>query len=94
MALEPDTDAPHDETKRIVIRVFGNHEAAQVAATNLEAHDLECWITSDDAGGMLPNLSAPRGVRLLVLASDAEAAAALLDSQAPIEPGVEPTSPQ
>jgi hypothetical protein len=35
-------------------------------------------INADDGGGMLPNLAAPGGVRLLVRASDATAALALL----------------
>lgn len=71
----------HDEAKTVTIRIFGSHDAAELAAANLEAHGIQCWINSDDAGGMLPNLTAPGGVRLLVRASDAVAATALLDAQ-------------
>jgi hypothetical protein len=49
---------------------------------NLEAHGIECWVNADDCGGMYPNLTTAGGVRLLVRASDAEAAVALLNAQA------------
>ena len=85
MASEPANSGPHDEVKAVIIRTFGDYAAAQLAAANLEAHGVPCWINSDDAGGMLPNLTAPGGVRLLVRASDVEAAIALLDTQASAE---------
>lgn len=71
-----------DEAKTVTIRTFGSHEAAELAVANLEAHDIACWIKSDDCGGMYPNLTAPSGVRLLVSAADAEAAVALLNAKA------------
>jgi hypothetical protein len=52
-------------------------------AANLEAHGIKCWVDSDDCAGWYTNLTAPGGVRLSVCASDAEAAIALLDAQAP-----------
>jgi len=81
MASEPTNGGLHNEVKTATIRVFTSHDAAEVAATNLEAHGIQCWLNSDDAGGMLPNLTAPGGVRLLVRAADAVAAIALLDAQ-------------
>lgn len=71
----------HGEEKTVTIRTFSSHEAAELAAANLEAHGIECWVNADDCGGMYPNLTAPGGVRLLVRASDAEAAVALLNAQ-------------
>ena len=82
MASESANGGLYDEVKTVTIRTFGDHGSAELAAVNLEAHGIQCWINSDDAGGMLPNLTAPGGVRLLVRASDAEAAIALLDAQA------------
>jgi hypothetical protein len=76
--------APHEEVKTVSLRTFGDHETAQLAAANLRAHDIECWISADDCGGMYPNLTAAAGVRLRVRAADAEAALALLD--APVSP--------
>jgi hypothetical protein len=81
------TDAgSYNEVKNVVIHTFINHEAAQLAASNLEAHGIECWVGADDCSGMYPNLTAASGVRLSVAASDAGAAVALLNAQAsPVE---------
>jgi hypothetical protein len=84
MASESDSDESHAEVKRVTIRIFISHESAEIAAANLEAHGIKYWITSDDGGGVLPYLTAPGGVRLLVRASNAEAAIALLN--APVSP--------
>ena len=70
-----------DEPKMTVVRTFSSHEAAQLAASNLEAHGIGCWIKADDCGGMYPNLTAPGGVRLLVRIEDAEEASALLNTR-------------
>jgi hypothetical protein len=82
MASDATNGGFHDDAKTVTIRVFGSHDAAELAAANLQAHGIQCWINSDDAGGMLPNLTTPGGVRLLVRAADAGAAIALLDTQA------------
>lgn len=84
MASELNEDGTDDEVKTVTIRIFASHPAAELAAANLEAHGIECWMNSDDASGMLPSLTASGGVRLLVRASDAEAAIALLNAQTPI----------
>jgi hypothetical protein len=82
MASGSDNGGLHDEVKTVTIRTFSSHEAAQLAASNLEAHGIKCWVNADDCGGMYPNLAAAGGVRLSVRASDAEAAIALLNAQA------------
>ena len=82
MASEPADEGFHDEVKTLTICIFGNHETAELAAANLTAHGIECWVSADDCGGMYPNLTAAAGVRLLVRASDAESAVALLNAQA------------
>ena len=82
MASESTDGGPHDEVKTVTIRTFSSHEAAELAAANLEAHGIECWINADDCGGMYPNLTTAGGVRLLVRAPDAEAAVDLLKAQA------------
>ena len=82
MASESDNGGPHDEVKTVTIRTFNSHEAAELAAANLEAHGIECLVNADDCGGMYPNLTTAGGVRLLVRASDAETAVALLNAQA------------
>ena len=76
----PTNGGPQDAAKTEIIHVFTNHEAAELAAANLQAHGIESWITCDDGGGMMPYLTLPEGVRLLVQSSDAEAARALLET--------------
>ena len=70
----------HDAVKTVTIRLFASHEAAAIAAANLEAHGIRCWMSSDDCGGMYPKMTAATGVRLRVDAEDAPAATALLDT--------------
>ena len=83
MASASNDDGLHGGVKIVTIRIFGSHDTAGLAAANLEAHRIECWTKADDCGGMYPNLAAAGGgVRLLVRASDADAAIALLDAQA------------
>jgi hypothetical protein len=79
---ESDKSGIHDEVKTVTIRTFTSHDAANIARSNLEAHGIQCWINSDDGGGVMPYLTAPGGVRLSVRASDAEAAIALLNVEA------------
>ena len=81
MDSESGNSGLHDEVKTVTIRTFSSHEAAQLAASNLEAHDIKCWVNADDCGGMYPNLTAAGGVRLSVGTSEAEAAIALLNAQ-------------
>jgi hypothetical protein len=82
LASESANGGPHDEVQTTTIHTFSSHEAAELAVANLKAHGIECWINADDCGGMYPNLTTAGGVRLLVRASDAEAAIALLNAQA------------
>ena len=72
----------HDEEETLTIRIFPSHEAAELAASKLEARGIRCWVDADDCGGMYPNLTTAAGVRLHVLAADAEVANTLLDTQA------------
>lgn len=78
MDSETDKEKEGEETKTKRIRLFGTHEAAAVAASNLEAHGIKCWVDSDDCAGVYHNLTMAAGVSLRVLASEAEAADALL----------------
>jgi len=82
MASEPKDGSSHDEAKTVTIRTFSNHDAANIARSNLEAHGIKCWINADDCAGWYTNLTAPGGVRLVINASDAEAALALLNTEA------------
>lgn len=75
----------------VVVATFPNRTLAALAASFLEAEDIETFILADDAGGMYPVLQFQRGVRLLV-APEAEvrareilAAAATEDAEFPEE---------
>jgi hypothetical protein len=76
----PDIPTPAEE--RVLVQIFSTHNQADLAVSGLEARGIECWTTSDDAGGMLPNLTTPGGVKLFVRKADAEAAATLLNAPA------------
>ncbi len=71
----------HDEEKMLTIRIFSSHETAELAAAKLKSLGIKCWVDADDCGGMYPNLTTAAGVRLHVLAEDAEVATALLDAK-------------
>jgi hypothetical protein len=83
MASETPDGGFHDGVKTETIRIFASREDADLAAANLQAHGIRCWINTDDGGGMLPNLTAPGGVHLLVQASDSAAGIALLANPIP-----------
>ena len=58
---------------------FPNREIAEAAVSLLDSEGIEAVISSDDAGGELPNLDLGRGVRVFVNAESAEFAKALLE---------------
>jgi hypothetical protein len=80
MRVEPDSSGPTEGSGRVILRSFPTHHAAQLAAAQLEANGIACWVTSDDCGGLLPNLTFAGGVRLLVSKTDENAAQTLLDT--------------
>jgi hypothetical protein len=80
MSSESANGGLHDEEKTQTIRLFGSHEAAEIAAAKVNAHGIQCWVHADDCAGMYPSLTTAAGVRLNVRTVDAEAVTALLDS--------------
>jgi hypothetical protein len=67
------------ETELVVVGTFMNQIEADVAASALQAADIESMISADDAGGLRPHLSMGGGVRLLVRAEDSEQALKILN---------------
>jgi hypothetical protein len=65
---------------RTLLKTFPSLEAAELALAQLQANGLHCSIESNDAGGMLPFLQVPEGVKLFVPASEVEEAKELLNS--------------
>ena len=79
MASGSESGEVPDDLKNVVIKTFATRDAANLAAAQLEANGIACWLTTDDLGGLLPNLAMASGVRLLVSPSDEEKARDLLD---------------
>jgi hypothetical protein len=65
----------------IVFRTFLNHFEADVAKMALEAAGIECFVRSDDCGGMRPHFWMA-GVELLVHHEDADRAEEVLGNEA------------
>ena len=63
----------------VLVSTFPNREIAEAAVSLLESEGIEAAISSDDAGGELPNLDLGRGVRVFVDTKDSEFAKALLE---------------
>lgn len=78
---EAESVKPEDQKKTLTLRIFPNHEAAGIAAAKLKAHAIECWVNSDDCGGMYPSLTTAEGARLNVWEEDEAIANAVLDAK-------------
>jgi hypothetical protein len=66
-----------------VIRAFSTDVEASLAEAVLDANGIPSTLISDTAGGAMPWLNALHPIRLMVRASDVEAAVALLDGGSP-----------
>ena len=64
----------------IVFRTFLNHFDADIAKSALEADGIECFIRSDDCGGMRPHFWL-EGVELLLHQEDVEHAEEILGKE-------------
>ena len=67
----------------VVVRTFSDQFAADVAKTALDAGDIECFVRSDDEGGLQPGMAFSNGVQLVVRAEDASRADEILRSSNP-----------
>jgi hypothetical protein len=65
------------DAELVVVALFLNDIDAELARGALKAANIESIISSDDAGGLQPQL-AMSGIRLLVRAEDAEEARQIL----------------
>jgi hypothetical protein len=69
-----------NEPEFIVFRTYLNHFEADIARTALEADGIECFIRSDDCGGMRPHFWLA-GVELLLYRDDVEHAEEILGKE-------------
>lgn len=70
--------------KFVVVAKFSEMMAAEVVAGRIREAGIECAVSSDDAGGMMPSLQQLSGVKLLVPEQDLEKAKAILAEPAPV----------
>ena len=64
----------------VVLRTYGDELSARMAAAVLDANGVPAHVSTDNAGGALPNLSVGFPVRLIVRASDEALGRELLDA--------------
>jgi hypothetical protein len=68
--------------ERTLLKTFPNVQAAEVTLAKLQANGIHGSIESNDAGGMLPFLQVPEGVKLFVPSSQFDEAMDLVNSGA------------
>jgi len=62
----------------VLLKIFPNDFEAQVAKAQLDEEGIVCILSGDNEGGMAPNLSLTRGIRILVNESDLDRAIEIL----------------
>lgn len=67
------------DSELVVVHSFGNQQEADMAKSALDAAEIECFVRSDDGGGMERGLWAANGVQVVVRSQDLEAAREILD---------------
>jgi hypothetical protein len=70
----------------VLLAVLGSRAEAELMVGLLTSHGLRAAVITDDAGGQEPQLQLQGGVRVLVAASDADAARRLLASEDDVNP--------
>ena len=69
-----------DDENIIVVKTFMSEFEAEIAKGMLEEEGIECYVSSDDTGGMRPHLQLTLGVRLIVMEKDLQRALEILDA--------------
>ncbi len=80
-----DADEGRAAERTVVVAVVNSTAAAEIIAGLLENHGISALIRGDDAGAQFPSLEPLRGVKVLVLESEAEIARAALASAEPLD---------
>lgn len=63
----------------VIVHTFDNRPEADIAKSALDAAEIDCYVRSDDGGGMETGLWRGNGVEIVVRAEDIEAAREVLD---------------
>jgi len=67
-----------DKGDIVLLKIFQNDFEAQTAKAQLEEEGIICLLSGDNEGGMAPNLSLTRGIRILVNENNLERAIEVL----------------
>jgi hypothetical protein len=67
-----------DKGDIVLLKIFQNDFEAQTAKAQLEQEGIICLLSGDNEGGMAPNLSLTRGIRILVNENNLERAIEVL----------------
>jgi hypothetical protein len=67
------------DTALIIVHSFSSRPEADMAKSALDAANIDCFVRSDDGGGMETGLWSSNGVKILVRAEDVQAAREILD---------------
>ena len=67
-----------DFEKAVIVASYPNHETAEAAVSLLLSEGIDAVVSSDDAGGELPNFGLTRAVRVYVQSENEAFARALL----------------
>lgn len=87
------TDRSSEETA--VIATYTTRRDAEVAKDYLDDQGIQTFVSTDDAGGMHPQLQRPHGVKLLGMSSVAQDAYTMLEEVGLLpEAGQETSDPQ
>ena len=73
----------------ICIKIYGDRNQAELAASFLRSQGIECSISVDDVGTMEPALTVSSGIQLLVNPNDSDEAKELLSDPQILEDDVE-----
>lgn len=68
-----------DREETVVLATYGTRPDAEVAREYLANADIQSFVSSDDAGGMYPQMQRPNGVKLIGMAETAQAARSQLE---------------
>jgi hypothetical protein len=69
-----------DFKNAVEVADFADHSTAEAAVSLLRSENIDAIISSDDAGGEMPNLGLARRVRVIVQSENEELARSLLNA--------------
>jgi hypothetical protein len=55
-----------EQIEEVVVKIFNSEIEAQIAKEQLESEGINCFISADNYGGMMPALNMQEGVKLVV----------------------------